>query len=186
MVFSPRPLTPALSCRPSPAPGRGLEAGANIPSPLRGRGWPASAGRVRGRRESLLNLRPDPVQIFENVVVPEADDSETLAFEKGRSLGIPFRRMLASVNFDDEAERGTQEIYDVAVDLNLAPELDADVLTGAKNAPQLSLGVSRVPAQRLRPAGQMMPPCHYAPSPRRCRADPLPRRGEGFSGTVNA
>lgn len=156
-------------------------AEARLPSPHRGRGWPASAGRVRGRGFKLrLDRRPNTVEILEDVVVPETDRSESLAFEVGRPASILLRRVLAAVDFDDELPVRAQKIHDVAVDLNLPAELEATELTTSKDTPELPFCVGRVLAQGSRPAGQEMVPCHYAPSPRSC-GPTLSRVGERVS-----
>lgn len=157
-----------------------------IPSPHRGRGWLALASRVRGRVQSLRDHRPDAIKILQDVLVPEANDAEALAFEVSSSSSISLGRVLSSINFDDQALRRTKEVDDIAVDFDLLSKLESVVLTRAQDAPEFSFRIGGVPAQLSRPACQEMLPCHDAPFPRRCRADPLPRRGEGFSRTVNA
>ena len=177
VASSPRPLAPALARGRSPAEGRGC-AGRENPSPLCGRGWPASAGRVRGRgAERLLDRRPHAVQVVQHVVVPEANYAKALALQVGGSRGITLGRVLAAVNFDDQAPLGAEEVDDVAVDLDLLAEFEAMELATAEDAPELSFGVSRVLAQRPRPAGHEMVPCHVAPSPRPC-GPTLSRGGE--------
>ena len=157
------------------------------PSPLHGRGWPASAGRVRGRGfERLLDHRPHAVEILKHVMVPEADNAKPLTFEECSPPRVTLGRMLSTIDFNDQPPLGAEEIDNVGIDFDLLAELETVELSSAKDAPEFPLGVGRVLAQPSGSGCQEMVPCHNAPSPRRYRADPLPRRGEGFCRTVNA
>lgn len=142
-----------------------IGAGPKLPSPRGGRGRRASARRVRGRGQDLLNGRPDAVEILKHIVVPQAKDTETLAFEKGRPPSVLFGSMLPAVDFDDEPPFGAKKVRDITIDLDLPPEPEAINLTVAKDAPELLLRVRGVSAQTTRPARQEEVPCHHAPSP---------------------
>src|SRR5205823_12225055 len=102
---------------------------------------------------------------------------ETLALQKGGPARVAFGRVLAAVDFNDQAPLCAEEIDDVAVDLDLLSEFKAVELPTAQDAPELPFGIGRILAQRSRSAGQEMVPCHVAPSPRRC-APTLSRYGE--------
>jgi hypothetical protein len=133
-----------------------------------------------------LNHSPDAIDILEHIIVPKANEPEALAFQVGSSTGIAFRRMLAAVDLDDQTLLSAAKIDNVTADFDLTAKFQVLVLPGAERIPQLALGVGGVLAKRSRPACQKMPSSHYAPSPRRFRVDPLPQKGEGFFGTVNA
>jgi len=149
------------------------------PSPQRGRGWPASAGRVRGRGESRFDLGPNTIRILQHIAVPEADHAEALAFEIRRAPCIALGRVLSAIDFDDEALLGAQKINDVSVDFDLATELEAAVLPRTKEAPQFSLSIRGVEAQRSRSCCRMVLSCH-APSARSI-GPTLSRAGERVS-----
>lgn len=151
-----------------------IGAGPQTPSPHRGRGWRASARRVRGRGQGLLDRRPDAIQILQHIIVPETKDSKTLTFQERCSACVSLRRVLPAVDLDDQAHFGAEEVGDVAVDLNLLAELESIQLAVAEDAPELSFGIGGVAAQPSRSGRQKMVPCHIAPSPQ-----PSPARGEG-------
>ncbi len=148
------------------------------PSPHGGRGWRASARRVRGRNQGRRDRRPDAIEIFQNIVIPEAKDLEALAFEKCRSTSVALNRVLATVDFDDQAPLRAKKIGDVTADLNLTTEFEAVELPVAEDAPQPLFSVRGLPAQRSRPACQVVVPCHFAPSPQ-----PSPAEGRGSHAT---
>src|SRR5205085_7575864 len=133
-----------------------------------------------------LDARPNAVKIFQDVVVPEADNSKSLAFEISTPAGVALRRVLPAVDFSDQAQRRAEEVHDVAIDFHLAAKLQPFVFARTKYRPEFLFCIGRVGAQRARSARQKVPSCHNSPSPRRRRADPPPRRGEGFAGTANA
>jgi hypothetical protein len=122
---------------------------------------------VRGRGvERLLNHRPHTVEILQDIVVPESDHSKSLALQISGSARVVFWRVLTSVDLDDEAFLRTKKIDDLAVDFDLLAELKPIELSRAQDAPEFPFGIRRVLPQRPRSAGQIMPPCHDAPSPR--------------------
>jgi hypothetical protein len=141
---------------------------------------------VRGRLQRGFDRGPNAIEILQHVVIPETKHVETLTLQVRGSGRVALNRMLAAINFDNQASLGTQKVNDISIDLHLATESKTRELAITKDAPQIALGVGRILAKRSCFAGQMMWSCQNAPSPRRCRADPLPQRGEGFNGTVNA
>lgn len=157
-----------------------------IPSPLCGRGWRASARRVRGRFKLALDDGANAVQVFKNIVVPETEDAKALTLKVGGSDRVSHKRMLTAVGFDDQSPIGTEKVDDVAIDFGLTAEFGTAKLSVSQVAPKLALGLCRVAAKQSRCAGLTMFPCQETPSPRRFRADPLPRRGEGICDCVNA
>src|SRR5205807_1530260 len=61
------------------------------------------------------------IGILQNVVVPEAEDAESFAFQEGRSDRIRFAfSVLSAIDFDDELGLETREIGDVRADWGLA------------------------------------------------------------------
>ena len=78
--------------------------------------------RVRGCGQCLFNQLQHTFKILEHIIVPETDHTESLFFEKRRSCGISFTRMLPSVHFHDYPCRRAQEINDIASDLDLSPK----------------------------------------------------------------
>ena len=127
--------------------------------------------------ERLLDHGPDTVQVLQHIGVPEADETEPLAFQVGSASGIALRALLTAVHFNDQTLLGTEKVDDVTVDLGLLPEFEAVELPAAQDAPEFPCGIGGVLAERSRSAGQEMVPCHFAPSPRRC-APTLSRDGE--------
>jgi len=151
-----------------------IGAGPKLPSPLRGRGWRASARRVRGRGQGRLDRRPDTIEILQHIVVPEAKDTKALTLQKFSSTRVALGRVLPAVDLDDQALLGAEEVRDVAIDLDLPTELEAVHLAVAENVPEFALGVGGVATQPPRSGRQKMLPCHNSPSPQ-----PSPARGEG-------
>ena len=135
------------------------------PSRHRGRGWPASAGRVRGRRQSRLDRRPNSLEVLQHIVVPKTNDAEILALEVSSPACVALGRMLSAIYLNDQTFLRAKEIDDVAVDFDLLAELEAVELSPAEDAPELAFCIRRVLAQRSRPARQKVVLCRVSPSP---------------------
>jgi hypothetical protein len=110
---------------------------------------------------------PDLIRSVEDVVVPEAADAEALR----RQPGIAFRvigifGMLATIGLDDQPLGRTDEIDDVASDLNLPTELETAKATVPKQVPKLPLRFScslRMPRARPFKVSRSVGAC--SPSP---------------------
>ena len=186
-------IAPARAAPASPAPARSVTRdiapriaelrwhGARIPSPHRGRGWPASAGRVRGRGfERLLDHRQTPSRFCRTSLFQKRIRRKPWLSRQARSARVALGRVLAAVDFDDQPSLGHSEVDDVAVDLDLLAEFEAVELSAAKDAPELSFGIGRVLAQRCATCSSGNGALPRRPLTPALRADPLPRRGEGY------
>jgi hypothetical protein len=70
------------------------------------------------------NRLKNTVEVFQNVVVPEAQYEIAKGLEHLRAFGISGAgRMLATVEFDDHARVGAEKIRNVAIDGRLPLEL---------------------------------------------------------------
>lgn len=155
-----------------------MRTNGRCPSPHSGRGWPASAGRVRGRRLKRREYRgPYSFEILKDVMVPETNDAKALPLEGPRPPCVALGRMLPSVEFDDQTLCRAKKIGHITIDFDLTTKFTAGCLAAAQHVPQNAFCIGRIPPQLSRPAGQEMPPCHYSPSPRRS-APTLSREGE--------
>ena len=92
------------------------------PSPLAGEGLGCGVGaRLRAVRiNGIQYARHDAVAVGENVVVPEAQDMETLRGQISITFAvIGIFTMLAAIGFDDQPMFETNEVGDVEVVDNL-------------------------------------------------------------------
>ncbi len=154
------------------------------------------------RPQLVEQRRDDAIGIAENVVVPEAQNLEALAFEPGRARGVrvPPARVLAAVDLDDEEALETGEIDDVTPDGRLAAEPAIVEPSVAQARPQPALGVGRglaegAGARRGRGASiavsSGMPPTPTLPhagggGDAAATTTPFPHVGEGRGGGANA
>jgi hypothetical protein len=82
-----------------------------------------------------------PVRIFENVVVPEAEDPVSFRFDDARSCLILGATMLATIALDDQLGPVTRKISNEGPDRNLiAKMLLREVLAEKPPQPLLSVG----------------------------------------------
>jgi hypothetical protein len=67
------------------------------------------------------------VDVFDDVIVPEADDAIALSFQPARSLNVSClfdtRAMLGAVDFDQNAHSHAGEVRDIGTDGNLPAEV---------------------------------------------------------------
>ncbi len=77
----------------------------------------------------------DTFEVSQNIVVPESNDPEVLAFEPARSGIVPgfLICMLAAIDFDDKPGAVTDEVDDVAAKRNLPAEPQAVHLLSPQN-----------------------------------------------------
>ena len=87
--------------------------------------------------------------VFEDIVVPEADDFVALGVEPGGAAGVVGNLVgvLAAVDFDDQAAFVAEEVDDVGADGGLPADLVAVELPGAKDGPEGALGGGGVAAE---------------------------------------
>ena len=106
---------------------------------------------MQSRADHLENT----ARVFKDVIVPEAEDSETLAAEIGIA---PHRRsalgVLPAVRLDDQRSLETGEIDDVRRDDVLALELERRQSAVAKHGPEAPLGGCRIGAHFASPVAQ--------------------------------
>ena len=105
------------------------------PSPLRGEGWGGGAmllNLIASQR--LFDGFDNAIGVFQNVMVPEAQNAVLLGFEPPRAFGVffPLICMLPAIHFDDKRFGEAGEIDDVAADGHLSPELETDALALAQ------------------------------------------------------
>jgi hypothetical protein len=87
------------------------------------------------------------IDILQNVVVPETENSVPARVEEPSSYGIPRFRMLATIRFDDELGINAKKIGDVRSDRRLPTKLQPVQLPIAEVVPQTLFGVGRVLTQ---------------------------------------
>jgi len=93
------------------------------------------------------NMAADVIAVFQDLVVPEAQDAETLCAEEGVAVEVAtVLGVLASVDFDDEFRLEADEIKDVATQWYLAAELCPGELAVSKCTPKDGLGRGRIGA----------------------------------------
>ena len=85
---------------------------------------------------ALQNLRDEEMDAFwicQNLIVPETQNTISLALQKSDSIRLMFRRtiMLAAVDFNDQSGFMAQKIGDIATDRHLTTELAAHHLPRA-------------------------------------------------------
>ena len=112
--------------------------------------------RGEGRGEGLLFEFAEehleyPVEIFDDLVVPDANHAitEGMEFSVASSVLWTFE-VLAAVEFDDQAPLATNEVDIVPIDGLLADKLEAAQLPCANACPQRKFCWCECPAQRLR------------------------------------
>ena len=180
------PPHPALTRRPLPASGERLNttasALANL-SPLAGRGRIALAIRVRGSfsKRHRYDFK-HPVDIAENIVVPETKHTVTVIDEPrvaNRVTGT--LRMLPAVDLDHRPILAADEIHCVRPDRLLPDEFAAGDLPRADPIPELSLGVGGDLPQAPRACGSHLIGFAHVEAPPHpaLRADLSPIAGRG-------
>ena len=102
---------------------------------------PSPRLRGEGRGEGLLfefgkERLENPVQILNDIVVPDADHAITAGAEIAVALPVFLTSgVLAAVEFDNQAPLATNEVDVVAIDGLLADEFEAVELPAAKACP---------------------------------------------------
>jgi hypothetical protein len=117
--------------------------------------------RGEGRGEGLLfelgqECLKHPVQILDDIVVPDADHSIT----EGAQLTVALfvcgaSRVLAAVELDNQAPLATNEVGVISIDGLLADELEAAELPTAKACPQREFCRREGAPQCSRPLGAL-------------------------------
>jgi hypothetical protein len=99
--------------------------------------------------EMPLDFLHDTLKICQNIVIPKAEDKETLAVEPCCPFCIlfPFNRILTSVSFNDQTSFITDEVYDKSADLFLPPEFQASHLFCSQATPEKPFGICRGSSQ---------------------------------------
>ena len=160
-------------------------------SPPAGRGRIASAIRVRGSfREGGLNRLKDASHIAQHVVIPEPQDAVVALGEPSIANGVArIFRVLAPVDFNNEATFTAYEINSVRADRLFPNELVASKSTRPQAIPERRFCVGSGLSQAPCPVGldlvsrtQADTPPH-PDCPERCEASlwairPLPAGGE--------
>ena len=87
--------------------------------------------------ESGLECLENPVQIFDDIVVPDADHAIPAGAEVAVALPVVRAiRMLAAVEFDNQPPLAANEVDVVAIDGLLADEFETTKPAAAKPCPQ--------------------------------------------------
>ena len=129
----------------------------------------------KGRRNLSGDRGNDAVEIFEHLIVPEAQDAIAFAVQEAGAhliLREPLR-MLAAIDLDDQLRTMRSEVGDIRAKGHLAPELGGGKAL-AKRTPQALLRAGRIPAQASGAlsgaGGKTMPfhplPLHFFSAPR--------------------
>ena len=139
---------------------------------------------VRGLfRQGLGNHLQHTLDIFEHIIVPKADDAESLRPEMRRAVCIAFFRVLPTIQFNNQPRLSTQKVRDVIIELNLPPKLRAVQLAIAQMFPQKLLALGRVHTQIARTIGQRMVTCdRLGPLTPMLAHRPSPAKGRGLAG----
>jgi len=121
------------------------------------------------------------VEIAEYLVVPEADDLETLRFKKNGAFSVGLRAMLSAVDLHDQSRVEAEEVGDEAVERHLPAKFRAIKLPTAQPRPQQRLRICGVSAQAAR-ADRLMPFRHARPFPLTPMLShrPSPAKGRGY------
>ena len=121
------------------------------------------------------------VEIAEYLVVPEADDLETLRFKKNRAFSVGLRTMLPAVDLHDQSRVEAEEVGDEAINGNLPPELRATELPVAQSRPQQRLCIGGIATKPPRISRQMQFR-HARPFPLTPMLShrPSPAKGRGY------
>jgi len=146
------------------------------PSPQRGEGW-GEGERALARASAITmcaghphptlslegeglsacvekrrsDFHQDPIEIVEDIVVPEAEHGVTIGLDNTRPLGIAGAfRMLPTIQFDHQPRAATAEIRHVRADRVLANEFGSLQLSASQTRPQPRLHVRRASAQTSR------------------------------------
>ena len=168
------------------------------PSPRRGEGWgegerggaERAASRsgyphpTLSRRERALVVAgvqefgsdgfEDAFDVFDDLVVPEAEDCVAGRFDLSRASGVSDAvSMLPAVEFDHQPCFDAGEVGDIGADQELAAEFCVFDLPGAQALPQDPFDFGCIPAQSPGYRRQSLLQC-WNPSP-----NPLPM-GEGY------
>jgi hypothetical protein len=93
---------------------------------------------------SFENHPKDPFDILDDIVVPEAQHTITLGFEKGGSASISGFIMLAAIEFDDQPRFDTKKVDDEGADTGLSSELQIAKLAIPDGVPKSAFDVGRV------------------------------------------
>ena len=131
--------------------------------------------------EDLQNPRTDTVPVLHDLVVPEAQNPESLTGEKSRADFITFGVcVLPAIDLDDERMREANEVHDITADRLLSTKLGSSQLAAAEEVPHHFLGVRHIAAETTSDRGGQDSTPHPPVAAR--RAPPSPTRGEGMQG----
>ena len=95
--------------------------------------------RTKHRKNGLAHA----VEIAKHVIVPESYDDPTIRLEDARAFGVPYFliHVLTAIEFDDQARLKAGEVGEIAIDGDLAAELEAVQLAIADGGPEPVFGV---------------------------------------------
>jgi hypothetical protein len=131
-----------------------------------------------------VNSFEHSVQIARYFRVPESDDSVSLPLKPklpiAVTLSILIIVVMPAVEFDDQTLGGAEEIYHIATDWSLTPEVCAVCRQFFQRTPQDALVRCRIGSQFVRCCSADRRCDHFrgSPHPARCASDPPPP-GEG-------
>jgi hypothetical protein len=118
--------------------------------------------RGEGRGEGLFfefeqKHLENPVQILDDIVVPDADHAITEGAQVGVALLVfEVSRMLTAVELDNQMPLATNEVGVVPINGLLAYKFEAAELSTANAGPQSEFGGRERPPQRSRPLGALL------------------------------
>jgi hypothetical protein len=101
--------------------------------------------RGRRRRRCREDHVPNAFDISEHFIIPEAQDAIAVVDEPSISDSVSrVRRVLTTIDFDNESFFSADEIDDVGTDCFLPHEFESAEASGAQVFPKFALGEGRV------------------------------------------
>lgn len=132
--------------------------------------------------QSAGNRLKDSLDVLHYVVVPKPWQSIVMLIEPTITDGIVLAfRMLAAIDFNDEAAFAADKINDVGTDWLLANKFASAEQAGSQTTPQFAFSIRRLPSQSPRARrGNNLRSTHMAtpPHPAGFAGRPLPAGGE--------
>jgi hypothetical protein len=101
----------------------------------------------------MLNVRKHTIRVFEDIIVPKAQNPIAMRFEQLGALGITVGAwpVLAAIDFNDHLGFVAGKVRDIAADLNLSAKMRARFREPVAQVPPQSLfGVRWIRTHRAR------------------------------------
>ena len=159
---------------------------ARVPAPLEGAGQ--GGGSIQSRASSFVAQCPkdafkDHIGASQDVAAPETQDAVAARFQPrgSRRVVVLLKRVLTTIDLDDEPALGAKEVDDIAADRSLTPKAIAIERASPQSRPQPDLSVAWALPERSCPFGMhrgrsLKVSRRLTPYPPPC---PAPSRGAG-------